>query len=688
MRRPKPLRVLSSLPPVFFAIVFSACAAAGPPPLPPEQQAEAQVQYQQAQELLAVDASTGSDELERFLRDWPRSELADDAALELARRAEQEGNLDRAARHLLWAVRTHPAGDRIDEIQLLLAEVEHRRGHSEAAYRTAARIRTSRLPVSQRHRVHVLLAELAGERGQVGLALRWWARAQGSAADQEGRERVGAAIDALVARLSRPELENAVRKLGGRFPALRLQLRLAEIAIRDGDADRARRHLEAAAPLESTSADQARLAALEERLVALGATGPTAAELPSFSEVAPGPSIAGAQGTVGVVLPLSGSFASFGEECLRGILLSARIFGAETGATPAVRLLVRDSGGTAEGAAAAVEEFAGERRVSAILGPLLASEAEAAAVAAEDRRIPLLALTGRDRVARSRAWVFRVGREPRGEIQVLVDYAIHQVGLGRFAVLYPDDAYGRGARDLFWDEVEAMGGRMVGVESYQPGATDFAQPIRDLVGFMMLSQDEKDALKTRHEMLQQAKKLPDAEALALREEARAMLGSEGELLPPIVDFDALFLPDAYEEVTLIAPQLAFHEVEGVRLLGASGWNHPDLVRIGGHHVDGAIFTEAFYPDSQVPYVAAFTRGFTETFGARPGTLAALSYDAANLVLAQFARGLQARPALREALLGVRAYPGVSGVTTIRSDGTAQKRPYLLEVEKRRIQAID
>ena len=688
MRRSKPLRVLSSLPLVFFAVALSACAAAGPPPLPPEAQAEAQVQYQKAQELLAVDASTGSNELERFLRDWPRSELADDAALELASRAAQAGNLDRAARHLIWAVRMHPTGDRIDEIQLLLAEVEHRRGHTEVAYRTAARIRTSRLPVTARHRVHVLLAELAGERGQADLALRWWARAQGSAADQEGRERVDAAIDALVARLSRPELEKAVRKLGGRFPALRLQLRLTELALAQGDADRARLHLREAGKLEATSAEQARLAALEERLSSLGAAGPSAAELPSFSEVAPGPSIAGAQGTVGVVLPLSGSFASFGEECLRGILLSAGIFGAETGAAPAVQLLVRDSGGTAEGAAAAVKELAKERRVSAILGPLLASEAEGAAVAAERERIPLLALTGRDRVARSRPWVFRVGREPRGEIQVLVDYAIHHVGLGRFAVLYPDDAYGRGVRDLFWDEVEAMGGRVVGVESYKPGATDFAKPIRDMVGFMMLGRDEKEALKTRHHMLEQAKKLPDAEALALREEAKAMLGPEGEPLPPIVDFDALFLPDAYEEVTLIAPQLAFHEVEGVRLLGASGWNHPDLVRIGGHHVEGAIFTEAFYPDSPVPYVAAFTRGFAEAFGARPGTLSALSYDAANLVLAQFARNLQDRSSLRHALLDVRAYPGVSGITTIRSDGTAQKRPYLLEVENRRIHAID
>ena len=50
-------------------------------------------------------------------------------------------------------------------------------------------------------------------------------------------------------------------------------------------------------------------------------------------------------------------------------------------------------------------------------------------------------------------------------------------------------------------------------------------------------------------------------------------------MPPIVDFDALFIAESYENVVLIAPQLAFHEVFGPRLLGPDGWYHEDLVRV-------------------------------------------------------------------------------------------------------------
>jgi len=683
--------MLSLVSTLWLAAAVTACAAPGPPPLPPEEAARARAEYENVRQLLAVDAATGTEELERFLRTWPRSELADDAALELARRAFEAGSLDRAARHLVWATRLHPRGDRVDEVHLLLARVERERGHAEAAYRTASRVRLSRLAPAQRHRMHLLLADLAAERGDHGLALRWLSQAHAEAPEPEARAGAVDRIDALLTGLSRRELEAAARELGGRFPAARVHLRLAGLALEAGEADAARRHLQEVAALEVTPAEALRRDALMERLAGVAPPGESAAALPDFHEVAPEALRPDAvRGTLGVVLPLSGPFAGFGEECLRGVLLAAGSFGPASGngSGPGVRVLVQDTQGTAEGAAAAVRRLAHESDASAIVGPLLASEAEAAAAAAEIARVPLLALTGRDAVARGRPHVFRMGRAVRGEIEVLVAHAVESAGLGRFAILYPEDAYGRGTRDLFWDQVEARGGRVVGVQSYDPDATDFADPIRDLIGYRLLTSREKEALEEREDMLDQAKRLPPEEALVLREEARAMLGPEGEPLPPIVDFDALFIPDSYEKVTLIAPQLAFHDAEGARLLGAAGWNHPDLVRIGGEHLEGAIFTETFFPASDVPYVADFTRSFAETYGAPPGSLAALAFDAARLVLAQLARGVDRRSEVRQALLDVRAWPGVSGVTTMRSDGTAQKRPYLLGVQSRSIQALE
>ena len=390
-----------------------------------------------------------------------------------------------------------------------------------------------------------------------------------------------------------------------------------------------------------------------------------------------------------MVLPLSGSFAAYGEETLLGILLAAGIFdAAASGAQSQVRVVVRDSGGTASGAARGVRALADVSGLVAIIGPLLAEEAESAAAAAEDEGVPLIALTRREEVARGRPHVLRLGSSPPIEAELLADYALRELGIERFAILYPRDSYGLALRAAFWDAVEAGGGSVVGVAAYEPEATDFAGPIRRIIGYEFLSAGEGDALAERKKLLKRAQRLPPERAAELREEAAKITGPGGKPLPPFVDFDALFIPDSHENAALIAPHLAFHEVRGVRLLGPSAWNHPDLVTIGGKHVDGAIFTGDFYPESSYPFVSEFVRRFRETFEAEPSFLAAQGFDAASLLLLQLAGGRQTREEVAGGLLATRAYPGVSGVTSVRRDGNAAKRPYLLGVNRGRIVSID
>jgi branched-chain amino acid transport system substrate-binding protein len=139
---------------------------------------------------------------------------------------------------------------------------------------------------------------------------------------------------------------------------------------------------------------------------------------------------------------------------------------------------------------------------------------------------------------------------------------------------------------------------------------------------------------------------------------------------------------------LIAPQLAFHEVVGAQLLGAGGWYHSDLVKIARHHVADALFTAHYYADSSMPFVKEFTDRYVTTFGGEPDSIAAQAFDAANLVIVQLARGLDSRDDVRDGVLAIRAYPGVSGVLSMSADGNAHKRPFLLGVKRGRIRQIN
>ncbi len=194
-------------------------------------------------------------------------------------------------------------------------------------------------------------------------------------------------------------------------------------------------------------------------------------------------------------------------------------------------------------------------------------------------------------------------------------------------------------------------------------------------------------LSERDRLLTEAKRKTPEAALELRQEAAEMTAADGSPLPPLVDFDALFIPDTHQTVALVAPQLAFHGIKGVRLLGLSDWNHPDLVNIGREHVGGAVFTSAYFAGSDHPSLASFAKRYRATFGEEPSAFAAEAFDTTRLLIGAMepsSGGISVAERLRQ----VEAMGGVSGVTTVMPDGNAAKRPHLLGVHRGRIISVD
>ena len=58
------------------------------------------------------------------------------------------------------------------------------------------------------------------------------------------------------------------------------------------------------------------------------------------------------------------------------------------------------------------------------------------------------------------------------------------------------------------------------------------------------------------------------------------------------------------------------------------------------------------------------------------------------MLLQRVQSRNTRDAVRDGLLRVRNYPGVSGLTSIEADGNARKRPFLLQVQGSGFVALD
>jgi ABC-type branched-subunit amino acid transport system substrate-binding protein len=151
-----------------------------------------------------------------------------------------------------------------------------------------------------------------------------------------------------------------------------------------------------------------------------------------------------------------------------------------------------------------------------------------------------------------------------------------------------------------------------------------------------------------------------------------------------LSYDAMFIPGVYDKVGLIIPQLAFYNIEKIVLLGAKGWNSIELVKMGGKFLKSVYFVDGFYSDSHQVRVRKFVELFQKNYGELPSHFSAQSYDAAGIFFNSITSGADNRLKLRESLMKVKNYPGVTGETSILESGDSEKNIFALTVKRKKI----
>ena len=179
---------------------------------------------------------------------------------------------------------------------------------------------------------------------------------------------------------------------------------------------------------------------------------------------------------VGCLLPLTGTYEAYGKKALKGIELAQNQF-ALLNPDPSLTILIKDTESDPQKTIAAVKELA-ESGVAAIIGPV--ATADIAAAEAQKYGIPIITLTQKDQITRIGTSVFRNFMTPGAQTDALVSFTVKKLGLSRFAILYPDEPYGINFMNLFKDQVESAGGRVVAIQSYDPMQTDFRETLQKL----------------------------------------------------------------------------------------------------------------------------------------------------------------------------------------------------------------
>jgi ABC-type branched-subunit amino acid transport system substrate-binding protein len=358
---------------------------------------------------------------------------------------------------------------------------------------------------------------------------------------------------------------------------------------------------------------------------------------------------------IGVLLPLSGEGKLAGERVRWGIELALEVWRAEQPGLE-LQLDIRDTQGNSEIASRALRSLVTEAHVIAVIGPLFSQVATDLAPLIEALGVPVISPYARDSMFPFlSAYAFRNSLTDADQARFLADYAVRVLHLRRFAVLYPDESYGESLKDTFIEHIIELDGQVVAVSAYPPDDKTFSQAIKRLGGI-------DDASLT--------------DILSGSGTKATMTNSK--------PYEAIFLPGYYDRVGLIAPELAFYNITHVQLLGNDGWNSQELTVIGERFVEGAIFVDGFFAEATAPSVETFVERFVSRYQERPTLFAAQGYDTLGIVVQLLRAGARTRLELRDKLLQLRDFPGVTGLTSMDPDGNAIKIPYLLSVKNGRI----
>jgi len=359
---------------------------------------------------------------------------------------------------------------------------------------------------------------------------------------------------------------------------------------------------------------------------------------------------------IGCILTLSGEGASIGQRVLEGVQLAfnSLIPPSSPLEKGGVDLIIRDSGGDIS-SANLLEGLAKDEDAIAVIGPIFSKSVINSVKTADKYKLPVFSPTASSRnISGISPYIFRNSLTNQMQGEALADYAVNRLNLKRFAILYQRDPYGIELKNVFEEKIKSLEGEIIFSEPFDPDQNDFEPQIMTIGGI-------RDS---------NLKKILDA----------------GKPKPKL-KYDAIFISGTAEKAGLILPELAYYNISGIPILGGNGLNSPDLVRIGGKYAEGIIFADGFFPASEMPSIREFVERYKLFYNKEPDILAAQSYDAAGIILSLIKKGAKNREDIKNGLLNLKDYNGVSGTTAIQPSGDSQKTLFFLTVKNGKIVEI-
>jgi len=347
---------------------------------------------------------------------------------------------------------------------------------------------------------------------------------------------------------------------------------------------------------------------------------------------------------IGFNIPLTGDIPKVGESSkFAAEMLKEEINnkgGLEVGGKKyKLEFIYEDNESKAESAVAAALKLIERGQVLAIVGPNSSKQAVPAGQVCNDNRTPMISpwSTNPD-TTKDRPWVFRAAFLDPFQGPVAVDFAMKQFNAKTAAVLFAlANDYSKGLAEIFKEDFEKKNGpgSVVAFESYGDKDQDFSAQLTKII-----------AAKP----------------------------------------DFIFLPNNYNEVALIVKQahdLGWHGP----FMGSDAWGSAELMTLCGDDCKGHYFSTHYAAAGATGATKVFIDKYKAKYGYTPDDVAALTWDAARIVLQAIqdagkltGRVRKDRKLIRNAIANIKEFDGITGKMKFDEQGDPIKCAVVVRID--------
>jgi len=336
---------------------------------------------------------------------------------------------------------------------------------------------------------------------------------------------------------------------------------------------------------------------------------------------------------IGFFGDLTGPTFNFGLSAKNGVLMAADEINQAGGINGHnLDIVIEDDKGSPEEAAQVTGKLIDRYKVIAIIGAGASGNSLAAAPKAQSAHVPLIAPSSTNpAVTQTGNYIFRACFIDAFQGEVMAKFAANTLKAKKAAIMLDfNSPYSRGLTEFFEFSFAKLDGHIVAKQSYSQGDANY----------------------------------------------------RGQLsLIKAANPDVIYIPGYYGDVAIIARQARQLGLT-VPLLGADGWDAPELWELGGDALNGSYISNHYSADDPSETIQKFVHGYRQRNGnLTPDAHAALAYDALRFLAEAIQRaGTTEGPKLRHALAETKNFAGVTGIISMDRDRNAVKPAVILKLQ--------